>query len=191
VRPNEKALQELEEAVREMGVPSIGPEEGKLVCLLAQLSRARRALELGTGVGYSTYWLGLGVGPEGSVESVELDIERAERARALLRKHGLAHVNIVTGEALNFVRSLPKNRKYDLIFVDVLRSLSSEQEGRALARLLDVRLQERGLLLADNAQAPHSAVEAFVSYFFSRRTYFSAICPVREGLLISYRRPRR
>jgi predicted O-methyltransferase YrrM len=188
-RPDERALRELEEASNQLRVASVGSEEGSLLCLFALASRSATALELGGGAGYSAYWLSLGV--RGKVETVEFDHERAERARQLLAKHGRANVAVIEAEALSFLRSLPKGKLYDLIFVDVLRALGSEEEGNELALLVDQRLRPKGLLLADNAQAPLGPVRAFISALRQSERYFIALCPVREGLLAAYKLPRR
>src|SRR5688572_16754670 len=66
------------------GLPEIAvtPNLGKLLMLLAQLSGAKRILEIGTLGGFSTIWLARGLLPGGSVITLEALEKHAQVARS-------------------------------------------------------------------------------------------------------------
>src|SRR5712692_4087103 len=76
--------------IERMGIPSLGSSEAQLLATLAAANGARRALELGTAIGYSAAYLATAMGPSGRVTAVELDPERAAVARRLWLEAGLA-----------------------------------------------------------------------------------------------------
>lgn len=101
------------------GLPPIevSPQMARLLYLLVRISGARRVLEIGTLAGYSTIWLARGVGPEGSVVTLEHNPRHAEIAANNLRRAGVAdRVEIVVGAALETLPGLAGD--FDLVFVD-------------------------------------------------------------------------
>lgn len=83
---------------------------GPLLGVLAAATRARRVLELGTGLGYSALWL---ASAGAHVDTIEQDPEHAERARELT-----AHENVTVhvGVGREILGSLEPG--YDLVFND-------------------------------------------------------------------------
>jgi predicted O-methyltransferase YrrM len=66
------------------------PATAELLAVLARAANARRVLEIGTSIGYSTIWLADAVeATRGRLLSVEIDAERSETARANLERAGL------------------------------------------------------------------------------------------------------
>jgi protein-L-isoaspartate(D-aspartate) O-methyltransferase len=63
-----------------------------------QVSPGHRVLEVGTGSGYNAALLGALCGPSGSVVSIELEPELAERAAQVLAHLGLDQVQVVIGD---------------------------------------------------------------------------------------------
>ena len=101
------------------GLPAIevSAQTGKLLNLLTRISGARRVLEIGTLGGYSTICLARGVGPEGSVVTLEFDRRHAEVAQGNIDRAGVAdRVQIVVGAALDTLPTL--SGAFDLVFVD-------------------------------------------------------------------------
>ncbi|GAA1993277.1 O-methyltransferase [Isoptericola halotolerans] len=117
------ALVGARELGRERGLPAIevAPNQGAFLALVAQMTGARRVLELGTLAGYSTIWLARAVGPEGRVTTVELDPRHAAVARENLDRAGLAYrVDVEVGPALDVLSDLVDagSDPYDLVFID-------------------------------------------------------------------------
>ncbi|SFX28748.1 Predicted O-methyltransferase YrrM [Thermoactinomyces sp. DSM 45891] len=106
----------------ENGLPliSIPPEVGKAIYLLAKISGAKRALEIGLLGGYSTIWLARGMGTGGEVVSLELKEEHVDFARQNLSRAGLLdQVSILVGDALVILDQLIGNKeRFDFMVID-------------------------------------------------------------------------
>lgn len=139
-------LQELEESADSRGVPIIGPLVGRLLYNLARASRCRRALEIGTAIGYSGIWLGRAVAVEkGNLATIEKDLERADEAEKNIAKAGLQNViHVVRGDALKVLPGLKED--FDLVFLD-----SDKEIYPAAFRECMKLLRKGGLFVADNA----------------------------------------
>ena len=117
--PPDAALEGALEANAAGGLPAIdvSPLQGKMLGLLAQMSGAKRVLEVGTLGGYSTIWLARAVGEGGSVTTLEIDPKHAEVARSNLARAGLAdRVEVKVGPAIQTLPTL--TGPFDFIFID-------------------------------------------------------------------------
>lgn len=114
----------LERAVAEQhaaGMPAIevAPLAGKLLMLLAQLSGARRVLEIGTLGGYSTIWLARGIPSDGRVVTLEAEPAHAAVARASIDRAGVGEkVEIKLGIAADTLPTLEGGEPFDFVFID-------------------------------------------------------------------------
>ena len=130
------------------GLPSIqvSPQQGKFLGLLAQISGARRILEIGTLGGYSAIWLARALPADGQLVTLELSPRHAEVARRNLERAGVAgRVEIRLGPALETLPQLMDGEPFDLIFIDA--------DKPAYAEYLDWSLKlvrPGGLIVADN-----------------------------------------
>lgn len=105
------------------GLPHIevSAAQGKFLQLMAEITGARRVLEIGTLGGYSTSWLARGVGEQGRVISCEFEPLHAAVARENLQRAGLSErVEIKLGAAQGTLDQLihARSAAFDLIFVD-------------------------------------------------------------------------
>lgn len=128
------------------GMPAIevSAQHGKLLSLYARLTGARRALEIGTLAGYSTIWLARGVGPQGSVVTLEYEPRHAEIARQNLERAGVAaRVEVIVGAALDTLPTL--KGPFDLFFID------ADKENNLAYLEAAIALSEPGaLIIVDN-----------------------------------------
>ena len=128
------------------GMPAIevSAQHGKLLSLYARLTGARRALEIGTLAGYSTIWLARGVGPQGSVVTLEYEPRHAEIARQNLERAGVAdRVEVIVGAALDTLPTL--QGPFDLFFID------ADKENNLAYLEAAIALSEPGaLIIVDN-----------------------------------------
>ncbi len=148
--PQDEAL---EAAVRESqraGLPEIhvSPNEGKLLQLLAEMTGARRILEIGTLGGYSAINLARGMAEDGRLISLEIDERHAEVARQNVERAGLAEkVEIRVGDARKLLAQLAESDEgpFDLVFID------ADKEGYPEYLEWALRLSRPGsLILGDN-----------------------------------------
>lgn len=118
----DEVLRSITPGLTERGLPliSVPPEVGKAIYLLAKISGAKRALEIGLLGGYSTIWLTRGLVEGGQVVSLELKEEHAKFARQNLSQAGLLEqVTIYVGDALKSLDALiEKEEKFDFFVID-------------------------------------------------------------------------
>ena len=105
------------------GLPpiNVSTNQGRLLFLLAKLSRATRVLEIGTLGGYSTTWLARALAPGGLVVSLELNPEHATVARqSIARAVPAVDVEVRVGPAAATLRQMAASNEqaFDFIFID-------------------------------------------------------------------------
>lgn len=127
----------------------IAPEQGQLMALLAQLTNARRCLEIGTYTGYSALAIALALPPEGRVLTCEIDSTIADIARQNWQRAGVAHqIDLRLGSALDTLDALLADQDvspFDMTFIDADKENILAYYERCLALL-----RPGGLLLVDN-----------------------------------------
>jgi predicted O-methyltransferase YrrM len=105
------------------GLPpiNVSANQGRLLYLLAKMSRARRILEIGTLGGYSTTWLARALPDDGRVVSLEVAQKHADVARKNLERAGIGSlVTIQVGPADQSMQRMIEAREasFDFIFID-------------------------------------------------------------------------
>ena len=129
---------------RERSFPIVGRLVGSFLHMLALASGARRVFELGSGFGYSTWWLARAVGPEGRVYATDGDPDHRLRAQGFLARAGLwERVHFEVGLALAMLERT--DGLFDVIFNDV-----DKAEYPEVWRQARRRLAPGGLYIADN-----------------------------------------
>jgi predicted O-methyltransferase YrrM len=128
------------------GLPAINvaPNQGKLLMLLAQMSGARRILEIGTLGGYSTIWLARALPSDGRLVTLEYSPKHADVARRNIERAGFAaQVEVKVGAALDTLPTL--EGPFDFVFIDADKTGYPDYFGWAL------KLSRRGtVIVADN-----------------------------------------
>lgn len=170
--------------------PIVGPAEGTLLYLLARIAKARRVLELGTAIGYSTTWIARGLEPGGELVTVERDPDTAQLAAENLKKTGVAdRVRILVGDALDVVPDL--DGPFDFIFLDV----NKEAYPPLLPLCVDL-LRIGGLLVTDNVlwsgrvararpDATSRAIQKYNDALAADPRFTSVILPLRDGVSLA------
>ena len=135
---------------RRGGLPEINvsPNQGRLMRLLAEISGARRILEIGTLGGYSAIHLARALPEDGGLLSLEIDEHHADVARKNVERAGLSDkVEIRVGDAHELLTDLIENGEdpFDLVFID------ADKEGYPDYLDASLRLVRPGsLILGDN-----------------------------------------
>ncbi|HYS71026.1 MAG TPA: O-methyltransferase [Thermoplasmata archaeon] len=182
-------------AVEAQGVrerwPIVGPAEGTLLHLLTRLARSRRALELGTAIGYSTTWIARGLERGGELVTVEWNPDTAKVAAENLARTGVAdRVRILVGDARVIVQDLAG--PFDFVFNDI------DKEGYpAILPFLVERLRVGGVLATDNvlwggdvarkrrSDKATRAIRAYNDALAADPRFASVIVPIRDGLSVA------
>src|SRR5690349_21423176 len=175
------------------GVPAIqvGPSEGKLLELLCRLAGVRRAVEVGTLVGYSAIHIARALPRDGHLWSVEYEPRHAEIARDNLAAAGVSdRVTVVVGAGVEVLPTLEPHAPFDAVFIDADK-ISYPQYGAWATR----NLRRGGLILGDNAflfgelmddSDRGSAMREFHEQV--ARDFDSVCIPTGDGLVLGIRK---
>ncbi|WP_373325151.1 O-methyltransferase [Halomicrobium urmianum] len=113
----DEVLDEMEAQADREGFPTIGHEVGAALRLCARLTDADSVFELGSGFGYSAYWMAPAVGPDGEIVLTEVDEDELDQARAYFERGGYADRAVFEhGDALDVVAEY--DGPFDLVLVD-------------------------------------------------------------------------
>jgi caffeoyl-CoA O-methyltransferase len=147
--PPDAIQQELIEETRKLGgisLMQIAPEQGAFMTLLARVTGARRAIEVGTFTGYSTLCLARGLPAGGRVIACDVSQEWTAIARRFWEKAGVAEkIDLRIGPAAQTLRALPEEPDFDLAFID-----ADKPSYPIYYELILARLRSGGLILVDN-----------------------------------------
>jgi len=175
-------------------IPIVDRDSGRVLSALA--AGRRRIVEVGTAFGYSTLWLALGQGRDGTIVTIDPDRSRTDRARGWWREAGIGddRITVVTAKALDaFAADEPALRgPFDLAFIDALKP-----EYRAYLDALVPRLAPGALVVADNVlwsgrvaddaadDRETVALRAFDAAVLRDDRFVATILPVGDGLLVA------
>jgi caffeoyl-CoA O-methyltransferase len=143
---------EVERAGEEMGELAemqIAGDQAAFITIVVAAIGARRALEVGTFLGYGAIAIARGLPPDGELVSCELDGGYAERARGHLDAAGLAdRVEFRIGPALESLRAMERSEQFDFAFIDAAKTEYSDYYEETLPRI-----RRNGLIMLDNMLA--------------------------------------
>ncbi|MGH8903899.1 MAG: O-methyltransferase [Egibacteraceae bacterium] len=143
--PESEVLRAARARSEEADIPNVAPQTGALLRFLARVTRARYAVEVGSGGGYSGLWLLGGMDPKGSLTTIEISpAHQALAQRAFTEAKVADRIRSILGAALAVLPKL-SDSSYDLVFLDAVKAEYPEYLVHA-KRLL----HPGGLLLADN-----------------------------------------
>lgn len=131
------------------GVPAImvGPSEGQLLHLLCKLVGAKKVVEVGTLVGYSTIHMARALAPGGHLWTIEFEARHAAIARDNIAAAGLAdRVTVLEGAGVDVLPTLDPHGPFDVVFIDADKVNYDRYGTWALANL-----RAGGLVLGDNS----------------------------------------
>ncbi|HEY6672868.1 MAG TPA: class I SAM-dependent methyltransferase [Solirubrobacterales bacterium] len=140
---------EVEQAGEDMGdlaLMQIAGDQAAFTTIVVRAIGARRALEVGTFLGYGAIAIARGLPDDGELISLELDEEYAERAREHVRRAGLdGKVEIRVGPALESLRAMNGTEQFDFAFIDADKTEYIDDFEEVLARL-----RPNGVIMIDN-----------------------------------------
>ncbi len=195
IPPRDPVLAEMEQRAEREGIPIVGPVVGRLLYQLALIAGARRVMELGSAIGYSTMWWARAVGPSGTVWYSDASEENARDAIGYLERGGVAHrVHVLVGDAVKCMAAV--KGKFDIVFCDI------DKPGYPAAlRAAMPRLKRGGLLVVDNTlwkgrvtsrwggDAATKAVKRLNRLVYGDDAWaFSVVLPLRDGVTVVVKR---
>jgi predicted O-methyltransferase YrrM len=189
--PSDDILQEMEATAIERGFPYLGAQCSRILYQLAKISGAKRIFELGSGFGYTMYWMAKAVPADGMVIGTDSDPENCAAANDFFRRGRIAdRTDIRCGDALQLLA--PENGPFDLVYCDIDKE--SYPEAFEMSK---PRLRPGGILIADNvlwsgriadpsvADDETEAIREFTRRIFADPDFFTTIIPIRDGMSIS------
>ena len=176
-------LREMEIYAEENNYPIIGPLVGRYLYQSAQLMKARRILELGSGFGYSAFWFSLAMKSKGHIVMTDTDNNNKRMAFDYFKRAGLqSQFDYKVGDALKIANKI--DGSFDIILNDI--------DKIDYLKTIDIaanRLKRGGLFITDNIiwsgrvcdKKPDQTTEAL--YQDSR--FYVTLLPLRDGLAVA------
>ncbi len=184
-------LREMEEHGAQHGVPSADREVALFVEITARAINAKRALEIGMAIGYTTIHLARAVGDEGLVVTIDPSDEMIRAAQGYLTRAGLRdRVRIERGKGLEVIPQLKET--FDLLFIDAVKEEYSDYLKLSLPRL-----RRGGVVIVDNLlwggqvageirsadqESSTNALREFNKYFVNHPKLLAEVLSVGDGL---------
>ena len=184
-------LREMEEYGGEHSVPSADREVALFVEITARAINAKRALEIGMAIGYTTTHLARAVGDDGLVVTIDPSDEMIKAAEGYLTRAGVRErVRIERGKALDVIPQLKDT--FDLLFIDALK-----EEYADYLKLSLPRLRKGGVVIVDNLlwggqvageirspdqESSTNALREFNKYFVNHPKLRAEVLAVGDGL---------
>lgn len=199
--PEDAALREIRERSVKAGLPDIqvAALDARHLEVLARACGARRAVEIGTLGGYSGVALLRGMGPDGVLDTIDIEPRHAEVARESFRRAGVAaRARVHVGPALQVLKTLGRaaDGPVDLCFID------ADKEGYpAYLTWAADNLRPGGLVILDNSflfghlpEAPAgeraaaiAAMQAVHRELARGGRFLATVIPTGEGLAVGVR----
>lgn len=192
----DEILLQVKEAIEQAGMPpvSVTPGYGRLLTMLATLSRSTSILEIGALGGYSGICLSRGLRPGGKLTSLELRADYAELARRNLELAGFGDsTEYRIGPAMDSLKKLDEEgAKFDFFFIDADKLNYPNYLEYAIKLALpgaiiagdNIFLRGRTLNMDRNGPAIQ-AVRTFNEMIASDERLISTLLPAYDGLALA------
>jgi caffeoyl-CoA O-methyltransferase len=182
------------EALGDVSVMQVSPDQGALLTILTGLARATFAVEVGTFTGYSSICIARGLQPGGRLLCCDVSEEYTAIAKEAWEQAGLAdRIELRVAPALDTLRALPAGESIDVAFVDA----DKPNYVNYFEELLP-RVHQGGLILADNTlwsgrvtgdvtdddDANLAGIRRFNDAIAADTRVASYILPVSDGLTV-------
>jgi predicted O-methyltransferase YrrM len=184
-------LREMEKYGTEHGVPSADREVALFCEITALAINAKRCLEIGMAIGYTTTHLARVVGEDGLVVTIDPSEAMIAAAQGYLTRAGLRErVRIERGKALEVLPQLKDT--FDLVFIDAVK-----EEYADYLKLCLPRLRKGGVVIVDNLlwggqvageirsadqESSTNALREFNKYFVNHPKLRAEVLSVGDGL---------
>ena len=204
----DEVLTEMEAYARKNRFPIVGPLVGRVLHQLVLLTNPTRIFEMGSGFGYSAYWMAKALRqPEARIICTDGSQENADRAAGYLERGGIAdRIDYRVGNALKIIDETEGD--FDIIYNDIDKDGYPQAFRKAIPRL-----RSGGLFITDNMlwlgrvvtydtdadvqeleeeeQWVHNTtvgVKELTRLLYSSPDVFTTIIPLRDGVSVAIKR---
>lgn len=176
----------------------ISPEQGQFLNLLARLAGARRAIEVGVFMGYSSTWVALALAEGGKLIACDVNEEYTARARQTWREAGVEdRIELRLAPALETLDGLLADGQagqFDVAFIDADKGNYGNYYDRAMELV-----RKGGLIAIDNVlwhgeiadpevkDADVEAVRAVNRKLHGDRRIALSLATIGDGLALAYK----
>ncbi len=165
---------------------TIGRKDCQFLHLMIEIARAKNVLELGTGYGFATVWMGLALeATDGKVVSVEILADRVQAARKHVAEAGLSErVTFHEGDAHQLLPEI--KGPFDFVL------LNADKDGCAdyFKKLYPMKLLPGALLLAFGAISRQEKMKDYLD-MIAKHPDFDTVglsATLEDGFSVSWRR---
>jgi len=196
-------LRQMEKKAAEIYIPIMQPSAMAFLQQLIRWRNARKILELGTAIGYSSIRMALAAGNDAMIVTIERDEAMIEEASQNIETLNLqSKIHIVDGDATDDLPEVAAAAPYDLILIDAAKA-----QYEHLFEKCSELLTDQGVIVTDNVffhglvcdiDAVHKKqlhrlvkkVDEF-NHFLSERDDFDTIfLTVGDGMAVSTKKSR-
>ena len=185
----------LYELERETHLKTLAPQmisghlQGQLLTMLSQMIQPKTILEIGTFTGYATICLAKGLASNGTIHTIEANLELAYIINKYLAKANITdRVQLHLGDALQIIPNLPD--QFDLVFID-----AGKLDYEAFYDLAIDRVNPGGLIIADNVlwsgkvvfndkEKTTQVLKAFNQKIQLDERVTNILLPIRDGMMV-------
>lgn len=199
---SDEIIDAMETQADEAEFPTVGPEVGAWLSVLARTTDAKRIFEFGSGFGYSAYWFARGLSAEGEIVLTEIDEGELEDAKSYFERAGIAdRARFEHGDAIETVEQY--DGPFDIVLID-----NEKERYKEALQAVEGKLRPGALVLADNAitagiidrddvigildgESPPDASKAsrgiaeYLTYVRGHDRLETALLPLGEGVAVS------
>lgn len=134
----------------------IGPDQGLFMTMLARMTGARNAVEVGTFTGYSAICIARGLAADGRLLCCDVSEEWTSLAREYWKRAGLEdRIELRLAPAAETLRDLPAGTSFDLAFIDADKTGYVEYWD-----LIVPVIRQNGLIMIDNTLSQGRVIDA-------------------------------
>ncbi len=188
-------LKEMEAYALQNNVPIITPDIGALLTLLIKSKKAKRILEVGTAIGYSSILMAEAAGEGCHIITIEKNPALSEIATSNIDKAGFRdNIKVIQGEAAEILEKAEGT--YDIIFIDAAKGHYFDFFNKSIGKL-----KIGGLFICDNVLFRGMVAERsllirrkitivkrlkkFLEYISHNKSLQTSIIPIGDGVSIS------
>jgi len=188
----------LERYAKENNVPIMSKDTKHLINIVGHLLKPNTILEIGTAIGYSAICFTDFLRDNGTIETIELDVDTALIARQNIKKINLCDkIKVIVGEGSDVLKNIDK--KYDMIFIDAAKG-QYETFFDLCAGMVNVG----GVIISDNIlyrgmvakgdvipkRKKHlvNKLRQYIERVIEDKRFDNSILSIGDGVLLSYRK---
>jgi caffeoyl-CoA O-methyltransferase len=193
-----EALRRLREGTEDHPHASMqtSPEQGQFLHVLARIAGAKKTLEVGVFMGYSSTWVALALPADGRIIACDVNEEYAKRARQTWRECGIeSKIDLRIAPALETLDALiaeGRAGQFDFAFIDADKGNYVNYYERALKLLrtggviaIDNVLWDGNVVDESKTDADTQAIRAFNRKLHADTRIALTLVPLGDGLTLA------